>query len=288
VDTVERSQYYFALALSFAGHTIMAVLLLFSFGSSATFKSGVVYSVTIEGGKQLGGISQVASTDKATPVAPPKNISNDAEVESKKEKAVESREPEEKVEDAEVSLAEKRKEEEKKKEQKRLAEEQQKKKAEELKKKQADEKRKKDDAKKKAAAQPADISKDYQKALQRYLGESSEAGGKGFGAAKVGGSGMGGGVVMPPEFFTYRQILRNKVKSGWNWFNTSAALTTWVTFEISQEGAISNVEVAESSGNREYDQSVLRALYKASPLPPPPASVYQHFRAVKMSFDPRD
>lgn len=287
MDSVERSQYSFALALSFAGHTIMAVLMLVSFGSSTTFKSGIVYSVTIEGGKQLGGISQVASSDKATPIAPPKNTSNDSEVE-KKDKAVETRPPEQKAEDAEVSLADKRKDEEKKREQKRLAEEQQKKKAEELKKKQADEKRKKEEAKKKAAAQPADISKDYQKALQRYLGESSEAGGKGFGAARVGGSGMGGGVVMPPEFFTYRQTLRNKVKSGWNWFNTSAALTTWVTFEISQDGVISNVEVSESSGNREYDESVLRALYKASPLPPPPASVYQHFRAVKMSFDPRD
>ena len=99
---------------------------------------------------------------------------------------------------------------------------------------------------------------------------------------------MGGGVLMPPEFFTYRQIIRNRVKSGWNWFNSNAALTTWVIFSIAPDGTISEARIAEGSGNREYDESVMRALYKASPLPPPPETVYEHFKSVKMSFDPRD
>jgi colicin import membrane protein len=288
VDPVERSQYSFALATSLVGHGIMVILMLVSFKSAGNFSSGIVYSVTIEGGKQIGGISQLAQSDKKASLAPPKNVSDKSEELEQKKNPPDTKEPEVKAEDAEVSLAEKRKEEERKK---REAErtEQEKKKAQERKKKEEEDKKKKaEDAKKKASAQPADVSKDYQKALQRYLGESTEAGGKGFGAAKLGGSGMGGGVLRPPEFFTYRQILRNRVKSGWKWFDTSSALMANVTFSIAEDGTLSNVRIAQSSGNREYDDSVLRAVYKASPVPPPPQSVYEFFRDVSMTFDPRE
>jgi len=288
VDPVERSQYSFALATSLVGHGIMVILMLVSFKSAGNFSSGIVYSVTIEGGKQIGGISQLAQSDKKASLAPPKNVSDKSEELEQKKNPPDTKEPEVKAEDAEVSLAEKRKEEERKK---REAErtEQEKKKAQERKKKEEEDKKKKaEDAKKKASAQPADVSKDYQKALQRYLGESTEAGGKGFGAAKLGGSGMGGGVLRPPEFFTYRQILRNRVKSGWKWFDTSSALMANVTFSIAEDGTLSNVRIAQSSGNREYDYSVLRAVYKASPVPPPPQSVYEFFRDVSMTFDPRE
>ncbi len=288
MDPVERSQYSFALATSLVGHGIMVILMLVSFKSAGNFSSGIVYSVTIEGGKQIGGISQLAQSDKKASLAPPKNVSDKSEELEQKKNPPDTKEPEVKAEDAEVSLAEKRKEEERKK---REAErtEQEKKKAQERKKKEEEDKKKKaEDAKKKASAQPADVSKDYQKALQRYLGESTEAGGKGFGAAKLGGSGMGGGVLRPPEFFTYRQILRNRVKSGWKWFDTSSALMANVTFSIAEDGTLSNVRIAQSSGNREYDDSVLRAVYKASPVPPPPQSVYEFFRDVSMTFDPRE
>lgn len=288
MDPVERSQYSFALATSLVGHVVLAILMLVSFNSAGNFSSGIVYSVTIEGGKQIGGISQLAQSDKKASLAPPKNVSDKSEELEPNKNSPDTKEPEVKTADAEVSLAEKRKEEERKKREAERAE-QEKKKAQERKKKEEEEKkRKSEEAKKKASAQPADVSKDYQKALQRYLGESTEAGGKGFGAAKLGGSGMGGGVLRPPEFFTYRQILRNRVKSGWKWFDTSSALVANVTFSIAEDGTLSNVRIAQSSGNREYDDSVLRAVYKASPVPPPPQSVYEFFKDVSMTFDPRE
>ena len=288
MDPSERSQYSVALATSLVGHVLMAILLLGSFNTAANFSSGIVYSVTLEGGKQIGGLAQLAQSEKQTVLAPPKNVSETSEELETKKPAQETKEPEVKPEEAEVSLAEKRKEEERKRlDQERV--DQERRKAEEQKKKQEEENRRKaDEAKRKATAQPADISKDYQKALQRYLGESTEAGGKGFGAAKLGGNGMGGGVLRPPEFFTYRQILRNRVKSGWNWFDTSAALMAIVRFRIAEDGTISNVRIVQSSGNREYDDSVLRGVYKASPVPAPPASVYEFFRDVSMNFDPRE
>jgi TonB family protein len=261
----------FGLAVSAAIHLIVGLLFILEVGGARPkFGPEIVYSVTLEGGKTIGGVSQVASKEAST-VAPPKNVSapepetkpvSSADVVRIKEESVKEK-PEKK---APAKIADAKKPEAKTK----------------------------PDVKKVVAkpkpAEPsrADIDKDYQKAMQRYLGESTEAGGKGFGAAKLGGSGMGGGVLRPPEFFTYRQTLRDSIKRGWKWYDTRAALVTQVTFEIGVDGVISNVEVAGSSGNDEFDQSVLRAVYKASPLPPPPPTVYNDFRSVRLSFDPRE
>jgi colicin import membrane protein len=258
------------LAISTGLHILLLLLLFLNFGGAGRpIGEQIVYSVTIEGGKTIGGISQVAKKDDSN-VAPPKNVAS-TEKETREEKN---------DTDAEVvEVKEPVKKPEPKKEPPKKAEPE-KKKPTEVKK----------TAEKPKAKEPtsADINKDYQKAMQRYLGESTESTGQGFGAAKLGGNGMGGGVLRPPEFFTYRQVLRDSVKRGWKWYNTQASLVTWVTFDIGVDGVISNVAVAESSGNREFDDSVLRAVYKASPLPPPPASVYNDFRSVRLSFDPRE
>lgn len=269
IDTVERTNFYRGLAVSITAHFVLILILMFNLSRTSAFQNSIVYSITIEGGKNIGGVAQIQKSEKETPQAPVKNVSTKSE-EVEVKPVIKEEKPETQVEKPEVSLAEK-KPEPKVEEKKKVVIE------------------KKEQKKEKPKADPmADVNKDYQKALQRYLGESTEAGGKGFGAAKVGGKGMGGGVLMPPEFFVYRQLLRNRIKSGWKWYDTRAALNTWVTFKIARDGTISDVGVAESSGNREYDESVLRAIYKASPLPPPPEKVYDVFRDVKMSFDPRE
>ena len=270
LEDAEVNNFRRGLIFSIAGHIVLAAVFLLNLSGRSNFQNSIVYSITLEGGKSLGGIAQVAKTEKETPQAPPKNVSSKTEEVDLKTKEVKE---EQNLEKAEVSLAEKKpepKKEEKKEEKKPEPKKEVKKEV------------------KPKTDQVADVNKDYQKAMQRYLGESTEAGGKGFGAGKIGGKGMGGGALMPPEFFVYRQVLRNKIKSGWKWYDTRAALNTWVTFSIAPDGTVSNVAIAESSGNREYDDSVLRAIYKASPLPPPPERVYEQFRDVKMSFDPRD
>lgn len=265
-----RNEFGVGLLLSCMGHALLLYAMVFLITPRfADLGKPVVYSVTLEGGKTLGGISQVAATDKKEPVAPPKNV-------SAPEKAPE-KEPEKLVTEdkkAEVSLAEKEKQ---KLEEKKAAE------------KEAESKKQKAQAKP-TPKQPtaAEIDKEYQKAMQRYRGESTDAGGKGFGAGSLGGSGMGGGVLRPPEFFQYRDLLKATIKHGWRWYDTSASLTALVYLEMSREGVISNVAIAQSSGNREYDESVVRAVYKASPVPPPPASVYEFFEKVRIEFQPGD
>lgn len=258
----------FGLTVSVALHIVVLVLCLVELGSGRTFQAPeIVYSVTLEGGKTLGGIAQVARQNSAA-VAPPKNVSAAAET------AADVAEPEVvRLKTAEVKNPPPKKAPVK---------------AEPVKKK-SEVKPVAEKAKPKPAAPTrAEIDKDYQKAMQRYLGESTEAGGQGFGAGRIGGSGMGGGVLRPPEFFTYRQVLRDSIRRGWKWYDSRAALVTQVTFDIAVDGTISNVAVSGSSGNDEFDQSVLRAVYKASPLPPPPTSVYSDFRSVRLSFDPRE
>ena len=235
------------------------------------FAPAVIYSVTLEGGKSLGGVSQVPKDDKEQSVAPPKKVSG-AEEEAQLKAA----------KDAEVSLAEKRKAEEEKR---RL----EKKKLEEQKKK--EEEKKKLEEKKKQEKKPniTDINKRLNAAMQRYSGESTDAGGQGFGSGALGGKKMGGGVVRPPAFFLYRDQLKSHIKQGWRWFDTSAELLAIVEFEIKPDGTLDHINLVQGSGNGPYDESVLRAVYKASPVPPPPAEVYeQFFKSVTMRFDPRE
>ena len=264
-----KNDFYVGLIFSVLGHCMLFYTLLFlAVPRIADLGKPVVYSITLEGGKTLGGIAQVPQTDKQAPLAPPKNVSaepDQAKVEAEKNKAPEK---------AEVSIPDKKEPETPKVDEKN----------------QAEKKTKEAEKVKEAPKQPpaADVNRQYQKAMQRYLGESSDGGGKGFGAARLGGSGMGGGVLRPPEFFQYRDLLKNRIKSGWRWYDTTANLTAWVYFELGRDGTITNVSVVQGSGNSEFDESVVRAIYKASPVPPAPENVYQFFEKVRIEFNPSE
>jgi colicin import membrane protein len=94
--------------------------------------------------------------------------------------------------------------------------------------------------------------------------------------------------VRPPEFFVYEKIVRSRIKEAWRWYDTNTTLITQVAFEIDPDGRTTGVRITQSSGNSSFDDSVVRAVIKASPLPPPPESVYQFFKSVRVTFDPRD
>lgn len=289
--------------LSLLGHILLLLLLTSKVSHPTMFEQPVVYSVTLEGGKQLGGISQVPRQKEEIQVAPPKAVAPKPQAAAVKPAEVKKPDPkpesvkavEQKPEtDAEVSLAEK---EAKLKAEQQARAEEAKKKAEEEKrqaaaraKAEADARAKKEAEKKKEGAgdAPADINKQLQQAMQRYLGESTDAGGKGFGAGALGGAGMGGGTVRPPEFFVYRDILMAHIKSTWKWHDVSAALIAQVELDIESDGRITRAVLANSSGNKEYDESVMRAINGASPVPAPPENVYHFFKRVRLTFDPRD
>ena len=281
----ERNSYYLSFFSSLLGHCLLFIVIL---GASTSRPSNlgdpIIYSVSIEGGKSLGGISQVPKDDKPAQMAPPKNV---------RQAEASAPQPVVKPEDAEVSLADEKAIKEKEKEKQKQEEL---KKTAELDKKKAEEKKKKEEeARKKKQGEggkqltEAEIDRRLQAAMQRYSGESTDAGGQGFGAGALGGAGMGGGVQRPLAFFQYRDILKNHIKSGWNWYDTKATLICVVEFEIQPDGMLTDVNVKESSGNSEFDNSAMRAVLKSSPVPIPPAEVYEaFFKVVTMRFDPRE
>lgn len=267
-------------ATSFLLHfaLIFSILAGFDGSSDDQLFNQQIYSVTVEGGQALGGRSQVPEK-KESIKAPPKNVSSQEKIINKQITEEKEVKEEKNIDNSDgvVSTAES--------------------KSTPTPAPKATLKPtvkatvKPTIAKIKATPTPnqSELSdKEYQKALQRYLGESSDAGGKNFGAAKVGGKGMGGGVVRSPEFIRYYNLLNSHIRRGWSWFDKNSPLTTRVRFKIATNGVISDVVLYTSSGNREFDESVLRALYKASPAPPPPASEYNNFKDVQILFDPRD
>ncbi len=255
------------LIASIVGHLVILILVFAKFGSGwGDFQQPVVYSVTIEGGKKLGGMAQVPEKDQKTAVAPPKKVSSQEK--PSEEKKPEVKEPE-KPKESKIPEADKGEVQIKKKEVKE------------------DKKTPKKEDKKSAKDQPNN-NKSYENLMQRYLGESSNAGGTGFGAAALGGTGMGGGVVRPPEFFAYQKKLEEFIKSGWVWTDAASPLVAQIVFEMTPDGKLSGIVITKGSGNREYDDSVMRAVMKANPVPPPPTSVYEFFRSVRMTFDPRE
>lgn len=259
------------LTISTFGHlAVLFFLMVGSLLSADRIAPQVVYSVTLEGGKALGGIAQTAKKEK-TQLAPHKKIQEPKkEAPKKEEKKVAVKKEEKKVEPKKEDVKVKPKEVQKKPEPK------------------ATPPPKKSEPKKtetKAESQ-ADIDKRLQQAVQRYTGESTAAGGTGFGAGRVGGESMGGGVQRPPEFFTYKAILEDFLKSGWRWYDPRANLQAQVGFVLKPDGELTDIKLIASSGLSQYDESVLRAVKKASPVPIPPENVYHFFKEVRITFVP--
>jgi colicin import membrane protein len=268
------------ISASLVGHVLLAIVIFVGvFPNFGDVPEPVVYSISIEGGKNIGGMSQVPKDDKPQQLAPMKNVSAPAQQEPELKERDTQLKKQELVEDAEVSVSE--------------AKPTPKPAPTKAATPKATPPPKRKDAKSDPqSAKKSDgdeVDKRLQAALQRYLGESTDAGGKGFGAGRVGGSGMGGGVVRPPEFFVYEKIVRSRIKEAWRWYDTNSTLITVIAFEIEPDGVIKNIRLIKTSGDSSYDDSVLRAAAKASPLPAPPRSVYeQYFKSVRITFDPRE
>lgn len=261
---------------SILGHVSIFVLAVFGlFGGWGDLPEPVVYSVTVEPGKSLGGKSQLAKDDKPSPMSPMKNVKAETSPEEQaKEKPVE----EKPVDDAEVSVGEKKPTPQPTAKATPKAT---------PKVTPTPSSKSKDKSKEKSSGD--EVAKQLQAAMQRYTGDSTDAGGKGFGAGRVGGQGMGGGELRPPEFFRYRDLLLARIKESWRWYDVNANFITQIAFELQPDGTARNVRVVKGSGNPTFDESVIRAVMKASPFPAPPESVYtKYFKSVTTTFDPRE
>jgi colicin import membrane protein len=111
--------------------------------------------------------------------------------------------------------------------------------------------------------------------------------GEGDGAAALGQGGRGGGTaVKGAEFLIYQAKIVSTIKENWAWPGQKGSLKALVRFSIRDNGEITGMKIAEPSGDPAFDESILRALRKSSPLPSPPESYRKDFAQVEMNFQP--
>lgn len=305
---------------SFLLHAVLigVTALLISSSDAHQKYEHVVYTVSIEGGQSLGGVNQAPDEEdyKAPKVKTfasaqgssstlkksngkidfdkPTFFENDPIKKSDERKKLEQKKL---AEQKALELKKKKEAEERKKlEQKRKEEERKKKEAEEAKKKKELEAKKAADKKAEQEAKEKKIRDDalakkaardelLRNATSQYKGESVDAGGEGFGAAKLGGNSMGGGIKVSPEYKRYEELISRHIKSSWVWLSGTQKLFTRVEVSIAQNGQILNVSIVSSSGNSNFDNSVVRAVYKSSPVPAPSEEIYPYFKTRVFRFD---
>jgi TonB family protein len=112
---------------------------------------------------------------------------------------------------------------------------------------------------------------------------STETSGRGYGV----GSGTGSvGILKDPEFLLYYQKVQERIKDAWTFGGGSKDLTTTVNFAIAPDGRLTGLALAHSSNNASFDQSVLRAIRRAAPFPPPPERYRDQFaQGVQAVFE---
>jgi colicin import membrane protein len=117
----------------------------------------------------------------------------------------------------------------------------------------------------------------------------SSGSGEGEGAAAIGAGGRGGpGIVKGIDFIAYQNRILSTIKDNWAWVGQRTNLRVVVHFGIRENGEIVGLKIMTPSGDPSYDESVLRALKKSSPLPAPPESYRKDFADVELTFRPRD
>lgn len=112
--------------------------------------------------------------------------------------------------------------------------------------------------------------------------------GEGEGADAPGVGGRGGGIVKGFEFLRYRNEMLQRIKNSWTWVGRRSDLEVTVRFGVNDKGEIFGLKVIQPSGDASFDDSVFRAVKRASPLSPPPESYRKDFMDVELTFRPKD
>lgn len=131
---------------------------------------------------------------------------------------------------------------------------------------------------------------DVSKSKTAKSGGTRGAGGSGSG---LPGAGEGGGSGRPLDLISQQYILGvwEKIKDSWGLPGMASFrkdLETVVTIKIRRDGRIVDINVEKRSGNRLYDESILRVLRSVDPLPPIPSSLNTDTMEIGFRFLPGD
>jgi TonB family protein len=79
--------------------------------------------------------------------------------------------------------------------------------------------------------------------------------------------------------------MQRRIEDSFTWPGTRNDLTTTIRFTILDNGEITGIRLLKPSADRSYDDSVIRALRKASPLPPLPDNAKNELREWALDFN---
>ncbi len=129
-----------------------------------------------------------------------------------------------------------------------------------------------------------DTGDDSEAAVDTNSGSSG--GGPVAGKVASAGRGMGigpgtgsMGIQQDPDFLLYYQAMQEQIKKSWSFIGGSNDLTATVDFAIGADGALAAVKIGKSSNDPAFDDSVIRAIRRAAPFPPPPEKFRDRFAA---------
>ncbi|MCZ2147733.1 MAG: TonB C-terminal domain-containing protein [Bryobacterales bacterium] len=103
-----------------------------------------------------------------------------------------------------------------------------------------------------------------------------------------GGIGIGAGSPFGTHLGWYADLIRQRIGEKWRTQNLdprlNSARVVIVNFDIQRNGEVSNLRLVQTSGNYALDQSTLRAVQEASPLPQLPAEFTRNKANVEFQF----
>ncbi len=91
-----------------------------------------------------------------------------------------------------------------------------------------------------------------------------------------------GTAVRGLPFLLYTRQVKQRVRESWIVAQQKPGTSAVVRFGILPSGDIVAIELAQGSGDRVFDESVIRAVKKANPLPPPPEAYRHEFTRQKI------
>ncbi len=129
--------------------------------------------------------------------------------------------------------------------------------------------------------------------VTKEKGPPGVAGAGRSGTGNYGLPGSGDGSARPLDPVSQRYILGiwEKIKSSWGLPGMASSrkdLETVVTIRIRKDGRIVDINMEKRSGNRVYDESILRVLRSVDPLPPIPDSLNTDTMEIGFRFLPGD
>ncbi len=109
------------------------------------------------------------------------------------------------------------------------------------------------------------------------------------GSGGLAGIGEGGGGIVDPIMQKYHMDVLEKIEEVWRTpSSVKKDFLTLLAIKVRRDGMVVDITIDQPSGNRAYDESIMRAIKAAEPLPRFPASIKEDVLELGFRFRPGD